>query len=305
MTTVAAIGEGLAELTLGEDGRSAAINFGGDAANVCVMAGRLGSSARLLGRVGDDELGRRLLCFWREQGVDVRYIHVDGDAPTGLYINEPDRLGGYRFVYWRRGSAGSRLSEQDLDPSFLEGVGTLVVTGITLAISQSAAATSLRAVELAKERGITVACVLNPRPALGADTGQLARFAASSDIVIGSREDCELVYGSAAFPTNTTEVAVTDGSRGATVAWAGGCAEQHAPRFEARNSAGAGDAFAGAYLASRLKGRAPEVSLRWAVAAASLSVRSDGCARSFPSLDETKTTLGALPQQTRPEAGTH
>lgn len=304
MTTVAAIGEGLAELTLGEDGRSAAINFGGDAANVCVMASRLGSSARLLGRVGDDELGRRLLCFWREQGVDVRYIHVDGDAPTGLYTNEPDRLGGYRFVYWRRGSAGSRLSEQDLDPSFLEGVGTLVVTGITLAISQSAAATSLRAVELAKERGITVACVLNPRPALGVDTGQLARFAASSDIVIGSRKDCELVYG-AAFPTNATEVAVTDGSRGATVAWAGGRAEQQAPRLKARNSAGAGDAFAGAYLTSRLKGRAPEMSLRWAVAAASLSVRSDGCARSFPSLDETTTALGALPQQKRPGARTH
>jgi 2-dehydro-3-deoxygluconokinase len=72
---------------------------------------------------------------------------------------------------------------------------------------------------------------------------------------------------------------------------------QPVPFAAVRNAAGAGDAFAGAYLSSRLAGRAPAVALAWGVAAASLSVGEDGCARSYPAHDQVARLAAALPTQ--------
>ena len=71
MSALAVIGEGLAELTVPPEPELPEVNPGGDAANVCVMETRLGGSARLIGRVGDDRLGRQLASFWRSAGVDL------------------------------------------------------------------------------------------------------------------------------------------------------------------------------------------------------------------------------------------
>ena len=59
------------------------------------------------------------------------------------------------------------------------------------------------------------------------------------------------------------------------------------------NAAGAGDAFAGAYLARRLAGQPPATALAWAVAASAHSVTRRGCASSYPTLTE----AGALAHQ--------
>ena len=138
---IASGGEGLFELGLDEgdlDGRVRR-GYGGDAANTAVMAGRLGHPARLGGRVGDDALGRLLLAFWQRSGVDTRWVAVDRDAPTGIYVNELEPGGGARFHYHRRASAGSRLELGDLPDDFLDGVDVVHTPGVTLSISESAA----------------------------------------------------------------------------------------------------------------------------------------------------------------------
>src|ERR1700728_3096962 len=142
MSALGAIGEGLAELSVDRDGDHVALAAGGDVANVCVMAARLGVPARLAGRIGDDALGARLERFWREAGVDVRFLRRDSEAATGLYVNEATPDGSHRFSYWRAGSAGSRLRPSDLDDAFFDDLGVLVVSGITLAVSSSSASTA-------------------------------------------------------------------------------------------------------------------------------------------------------------------
>ena len=67
--------------------------------------------------------------------------------------------------------------------------------------------------------------------------------------------------GAQGIPGTSARTPVVDGSR---------ATQQDVPAVAVRNAAGAGDAFAGAYLASRLLGRSPTASLAWAVAAASL-----------------------------------
>jgi len=304
VSSLGAVGEGLAELTLGSEPDSAALGVGGDAANVCVMAARLGSPARLLGRVGDDALGARLTDFWTSAGVDLTSVRTDPDAPTGLYLNESGPGGPHRFTYLRTGSAGSRLGPEDLESRFIDGLGVLVVTGITLAVSPSSAAAARAAIGEAKRRGITIACALNYRPVLPGDQGELAEVASESDIVVGSREDLEGVFGDAEQGLARLddrvrrELVITDGPGAATVYWPGGRATQPVPAVEVRNAAGAGDAFTGAYLASRLQGHSAPVALARGVAAGTQSVQRDGCALSYPSAEETARAEDTLaPQQ--------
>jgi 2-dehydro-3-deoxygluconokinase len=292
--TLGAIGEGLAELTLEPGGDRARLGFGGDAANVCVMAARLGTPARLGGRVGDDAIGRRLLRFWRDQGVDVAGVRADAGASTGLYLNEETPDSGHAFTYWRNASAGSRLEPGDLPASFFAGLGVLVVTGVTLAVSRSSARAAQDAARRARVRGVRVACVLNHRPALHGSVEELAAFARSSDIVIGSRDELRLVHGDG--PATVAELVRTDGPRPATVTTGDGTASQPVPDATARNAAGAGDALAGAYLAGRLQGCAPVEALRWGVAAATLSVQRAGCAASYPTASETFASIRELPE---------
>lgn len=290
MPTLGVVGEGLVELGLEPaPDRSVVLGFGGDAANTAVMAARLGCDARIGGRVGADALGARLLTFWREEGIDVSAVVVDPEAPTGIYVNERGAEGPSRFDYHRRGSAGSRLRPDDVDDGFFTGLGALHLTGVTLAVSGSSEAAALDAIGRARREGTLVSLAINHRPALGGDPERLRDVAATADVVFLSEEELELV----GMPP-ASEVVVTRGARGAAVRVDGREAAVPAvPAVPLVDAAGAGDALAGAYLARRLSGDAPELALRVGVAAASLSCRSRGCALSYPSRRDIEALLAA------------
>lgn len=309
MSCLGALGEGLVELSVDRDGAAATLAFGGDAANVCVMAARMGARARIGGRVGDDAFGQALLGFWTRSGIDVDHVVRDPLAPTGLYLNE-SRDGEHRFVYYRTGSAGSRLEPPDVGGQFLGGLDGLVVTGITLAISESAATAAEAACERAEQLGVESICVLNHRPTLGGDDERLARLARRCRLVIGSREDAEALFGSgeagelaAALGPGVEEIVLSDGANGAVAIAGGRRFAQPAPAVTVVNAAGAGDALAGAYLAARLDGAAAARALAVAVAASSLSVAQDGCASSYPSAEQVAGAVGRLPAAATEGAG--
>ena len=283
---IGAIGEGLYELGVDEGAVYAQPRrgYGGDAANTAVMAARLGG-ARLCGRVGDDALGGLLLEFWRRADVDTRHVTID-DAPTGIYVNERLSDGGSRFHYHRRSSAGSRLSVDDVTDEFLDGLDALHYTGITLAISASAAAAARFAAQSARERGALVSFAINHRPALQPDERELAAAANAADVVFASSEESELVLGAGAPSTTSREFVLTLGADGA-VAFTGGEEIRVTPApVESVDATGAGDALAAVYLAERVAGVPVERALTRAVAAATLSCRAFGAALSYPDAAE-------------------
>ena len=299
MPSLGAVGEGLAELGLEPaPDDTVTLGCGGDAANAAAMAARMGVAARLGGRVGDDALGRRLLAFWSEIGVDVRHVLVDSRAPTGIYVNERGAEGLHRFDYHRRGSAGSRLAPGDIPDTFLDGLGVLHVTGITLAVSSSSRDAALELAERARARGARVSLAVNHRPALGGDAAALAEAAGTADIVFVSEEEAATVFGEAdaaklAATLGCGELVLTRGDRGAVLV--AGDDRDDVPSLPVVpvDAAGAGDAIAGAYLAARLAGEVPRRALRLGVAAAGLSCRARGCALSYPSRAEVLATAPA------------
>jgi 2-dehydro-3-deoxygluconokinase len=294
-----AVGEGLFEIGLDEgDEGPLRRGYGGDVANVCVMAARAGIDARLAARVGDDALGRALLAFWQAEGVDVGHVRTDSDAPTGIYVNERTPCAAHRFDYHRRGSAGSRLAPEDIAPAFLDGLDVLHASGISLAVAGAATAAT---VERARSAGASISFAVNHRPALRGDPEVVLAAARAADVLFVSTEEAELLLETSeveevrdALGSGPREVVLTAGAEGAAVAAGEEVVTVRAPRVDAVDAAGAGDALAGAYLAARMGGLEPRAALARGVAAAALSCRAFGCALSYPRVAEVETLAKTL-----------
>jgi len=300
---IGTLGEGLLEVgvfpALPEEflGRG----YGGDASNVAVMSARLGARARLITRLGDDAAGRLLFEFWQAAGVDTASVEVEAGAATGLYLNERRSDGGHTFSYHRAGSAASHISPADVEGLPVEELDVLHVSGITLAISASAAATADLAVRRARAAGVPVSFAVNFRSQLDPDRGRLAAIARSADILFISDDDAEALFGVRApgelldaLGLRRGETVITRGPDPAWAVTAEGVVKLAPPRVEVVDTAGAGDALAGAYLATRLGGADPRGALAHGVAAAALSCRSSGCAGSYPSAAEVGAAAALL-----------
>jgi 2-dehydro-3-deoxygluconokinase len=269
------------------------------------MSARLGARARLMTRLGDDPAGRLLLEFWQAAGVDTASVEVEAGASTGLYLNALQADGGHSFSYHRAGSAASHISPADLQVMPVEELDVLHVTGITLAISASAAAATELAVERARAAGVPVSFAVNFRSQLSPDRGRLAAVARSADILFISDEDAYALFGVRApgelldaLGPRTGETILTRGADPAWLVTGTGVVSLAPPPVDVVDTAGAGDALAGAYLAARFAGADPRAALASGVAAAALSCRSSGCARSYPSAAEVEAAaaLLALPE---------
>lgn len=283
---VAVVGEPLVEVALSV-GQSPVVDAGGDVANTAHTAVRLGVRARLGCRVGDDGGGRLLQRYWSQEAVDARWVAIDSSAPTGLYVN--DVIDGHpHMTYYRRGSAGSRLSPSEIPIPFFDGVAIVHTSGITAAISTSASEAATYAFTTAASHGVLRSFALNIRPALDPDPETICHLAAEANVVFASGEDLIALFGSPEpgplidFCRADAEVVISNGSRPAILVHARIRHEMPPPPVEVVDTTGAGDCLAGAYLAGRLEGQSPLDALQGALTVASLSCRTLGCATALP-----------------------
>ena len=170
------------------------LHIGGAESNVAIGAARLGRPAVWMGRVGDDGIGRRVLRELRAEGVTL-HATVDDAARTGLMLKETPRAGSTRVLYYRAGSAGSRLNAADLDLGAIASAGILHVTGITLALSDSAEHAVFAAIDAAVTAGVPVSFDVNHRSSLwGAREAApvYRRIAERATIVFAGDEEAEL-----------------------------------------------------------------------------------------------------------------
>jgi 2-dehydro-3-deoxygluconokinase len=175
--------------------------FGGGEANVAVVLAQLGLPAAYVtvlppnNPIADAAIGEL-----RRFGVDTSRI-VRGKGRMGIYFLETGaNQRGSKVVYDRDGASIAIAKPGDIDWSrTLEGAGWFHVTGITPALSATAAALALESVKAARERGITVSCDLNYRKNLwkwGKPAVEVMReIAGFVDIVIANEEDVQMTLG--------------------------------------------------------------------------------------------------------------
>lgn len=241
------------------------MTMGGAESNVAIGLARLGHAVRWVGRLGDDEVGEYVLRMLRAESVDTERVTLDTSRRTGLMLVEKRLPDIARVAYYRAGSAGSALGIPDLDGAFDASTRILHVTGITPALSPSAAEAALWAVRTAKELGVLVSFDVNYRAALWsreAASAVLTELARAADIVFASDDELSLVAdgeteehaAQALLAAGVDQVVVKRGADGA-IAWHGTQSTSvPARKVAAVDTIGAGDAFTAGYLSALLDG---------------------------------------------------
>jgi len=276
------------------------LGIGGAESNVAVGVVRLGGSARWIGRVGADGLGRRVVRELRAEGVEV-CARVDADAPTGLMIKTTPTGGSTRVEYHRAGSAGSRLHPDDLRDDVLADAGVLHVTGITPALSATAAQTVRELVGRARADGVPISFDVNHRSALwsaSAAAPVYRELLSQADVAFAGEDEAALIVGAAPAlelarrlrELGPAEVVVKRGAAGAVAVTPEGAWEMPAVPVTVVDTVGAGDAFVAGYLFEMLRGGDIVQRLHTAVACGASACGGPGDWESLPTYAE----LGAL-----------
>jgi 2-dehydro-3-deoxygluconokinase len=174
--------------------------FGGGEANVAVSLANFSIPVDFVTRLPENDIGRACMMDLRKHGVGTSKI-VWGGKRLGIYFLETGAVSrGSKVVYDRDHSAVSEIKQGMIDwDAVFEDAAWFHWTGITPAISQSAADVCLEAIKKANELGVTVSCDLNYRKNLwkyGKTAGDvMPELVAGTDIILGNEEDAEKVLG--------------------------------------------------------------------------------------------------------------
>lgn len=269
-----------------------ALAIGGAESNVAIGVRRLGGRATWIGRVGADGLGERVTRELNAEQLEVHAI-VDSGARTGLMVKERRTPDATRVTYYRAASAGSRLDPADLDPAIIEAAGVLHLSGITPALSPTAAATTRAAAAIATAAGVPVSFDVNHRSTLwpAEEAAEVYReLAALSTIVFAGEDEAALLVGDGSpaelaariAALGASQVVIKLGPEGCVALIDGRTIEMPAVRITPVDTVGAGDAFVAGYLTELLAGESPEMRLSTAVRTGAFACLGPGDWESYP-----------------------
>lgn len=170
--------------------------MGGAESNAAIALARLGNQVTWLGRVGDDDFGRLITRELRAEGVQTSGLL--GQGATGLMVKTTPINGAQDVVYSRSLSAGSELTISDIPEDVIAAADVLHLTGIALALSDSAREAALHAVEVARAAGVKVSFDINYRAKMwSVDEAHRAcsELAVQADIVFAGFDEVRLLLG--------------------------------------------------------------------------------------------------------------
>lgn len=174
--------------------------FGGGEANVAVSLANYGVDSAFVTLLPDNVLTDACLRELRGLGVDTRHVQR-APGRMGIYFLETGAVQRpSKVVYDREGSAISQAKPGDIPwDKVFENAGWFHITGITPAISQSAADVAIEAVKAAQKHGVTVSCDLNFRKNLwkyGKTAQQvMPELVKHTDVIVANEEDCQKSLG--------------------------------------------------------------------------------------------------------------
>jgi len=275
---------------------------GGKGANQAVAAARLGAEVCFVGRVGKDMFGEQARQHLAQEGLDLRFLVEDGEAPSGvaLIVVGPR---GQNIIAVAPG-ANHRLTAGDVQAArsvFRQADVVLLQLETPLETVEAAARLGheggRRAQSLAQGRAQGLV-ILNPAPA---PTQALpASLLGQVDVLTPNEHEAALLTGekdpekaaAALLDQGVKTVVITLGEAGALLA-ASPSKMVHIPAYpvEAVDTTAAGDAFNGGLAVALAHEQNLEAAVRYASAVAAISVTRLGAQPSLPNADEVTTFL--------------
>ncbi len=265
---------------------------GGDTSNAAIAATRQGVSAGYITAIGQDAPGDSFMALWEREGIDTSTIRRNPDAPTGIYFVTHDAR-GHHFTFYRSGSAAARYQPRDVPEDAIRKAKVFYASGISQAISASAADAVFRAIGIARDAGVKVAYDTNLRRSLW----EIPRARAviheairQADYGLPSLDDAQALTGltdpdaiaDLYLRLGCPVVAMKMGRQGVLLATPDRRQRIPGLSVNAVDATGAGDTFCGSFLARIILGDAPEAAARYANAAAALSTTGYGAVAPIP-----------------------
>ncbi|OOM14552.1 2-dehydro-3-deoxygluconokinase [Clostridium saccharobutylicum] len=173
-------------------------SLGGAESNVATAIAKLNHTVGWFSKVSDDEFGKFVINSIRAEGVDTSRVLVDKERTTGLLFKEHYQRSNPNVYYYRKNSAASSLSPEDIDEEYIKSAKILHLTGITPALSQSCREAVYKAIDIAKKNGVLVS--FDPNIRLKLWTLEEAKevlidIANRADIVMPGLDEAELLLG--------------------------------------------------------------------------------------------------------------
>lgn len=265
---------------------------GGKGANQAVAAARAGGRVTFIARVGDDVFGERALAGLAADGIDTRFVLRTAGAASGVALIDVDDRGENSISV--ASGANALLSAEDVENAAV----AFAEADIVLVQLESPIEAVEAAVRKAWEKGVPV--ILNPAPARPLDEGLLSRVS----VLTPNENEAELLSGIAVRDADGVQraaarlrargpatVIITMGDRGVYAS---------APEFEGLvpafnvnpvDTTAAGDVFNGALAVALAEKQALRDALRFAQAAAAISVTRPGAQPSAPTRAEIEALI--------------
>ena len=268
-------------------GKEFFMNQGGKGANQAVAAARLGGNVVFVASVGDDVFGKAALQSLWDEGIDVSYVLMNKNKPSGVALITVDEQGENNIVVAPGANATLLPKEINHVPSLIEE-GTFVLMQLEIPIE-----TVEYIAQQAIRQGAKI--ILNPAPAqtlsqkilnkiyLMTPNEEEARYLTGIDV-----QDVDTAQQAAQklIQKGVQNVIITMGAKGALALFEGEYIYVEAQKIVPRDTTAAGDVFNGALVVALNEGQPIGEALVFASQAAAVSVTRLGAQSSAPYRNE-------------------
>ncbi len=301
-TDIIAIGESLIELSTEESLTTAPTldkYYGGDTLTTAITTLRLGSKVGFIARVGMDCFKNYLLESWQDEGLDISQVKpVQGF--NGLYIvSQSGESSEKEFSLYRRKTAATKLSPDDISAEYIQNSSLVYSTGITQSLSISAREAVKKAFTIAKENNVLTAYDPNFNSLIWSDEEAKEAFEEIQDnidiLFLNVKHDSKVIIDSNSVDNTmkylwdkgiSTIIVKSAIEKGYFVGYQGKIDFVKFINEDVVNNTGAGDAFNGGVLHGIVSGMSPFKAANLGSVVAGLQIKNVGAIKSIPTKEE-------------------
>ncbi|EKO3920392.1 ribokinase [bacterium 19MO03SA05] len=268
-------------------GRNYQVIPGGKGANQAVAAARLKADIGFIACVGDDAFGIESCERFKRDGMDIRGVKVQADCPTGIAMIQVSDRGENSICL--SAEANDRLTAEAIE----DDLPSIRAASYLLMQLETPIDGIIKAAQVAKQAKTKV--VLNPAPARELPSSLLSCV----DVITPNETEAQVLTGIAVTDDATAQqaatvlhqqgieiVIITLGAKGVWLSENGRGQLIPGFRVSATDTTAAGDTFNGAFVTGLLENMSLESAIKFAHAAAAISVTRFGAQTSIPTRQE-------------------
>lgn len=279
--------------------------LGGSPANVAVGLARLGKKVGFIGKISNDRFGDFIVDYFKKEGIDTSNVYrAKNGESLGLTFTEILSPTESSILMYRNCIADLSLNVDEIDEEYIKNAKAISISGTALAQSPSREA-ALKALEYAKKNNTVVIFDIDYREYNWNNKDEIAIYYSivgkNSDLVIGSREEFDLMEGLISKNSSDEETAkrwidygnkivvIKHGKEGSTAYTSDGKSYNIKPfPVKLLKSFGGGDAYGSAFIYALLEGWDIMDALEFGSASAAMLVASHSCSDAMPKVEEIK-----------------